>query len=104
MARECHDGVIGLAGASDWKILGNYVHDNGNMKQDHGIYLQGFGENRNVEVGWNVVENQTGGRGIQVYGHAGGDVVSSVDIHDNEISNVDRDGILLGWTDADVLQ
>ena len=27
----------------------------------------------------------------------------SVDIHDNEISNVDRDGILLGWTDADVL-
>jgi hypothetical protein len=103
-ARECHDGVIGLAGASDYKVLGNHVHDNGNMKQDHGIYLQGFGTNSNIEVAWNVIENQTGGRGIQLYGHEDGDVISNIDIHDNEISDIDRDGILLGFTDADSLE
>lgn len=102
-SRECQDGVIGMANASGIKILGNVVHDNGSMKQDHGIYVQGFGANRDVEIAWNSVENQTGGRAIQVYGHEAGDVVERLSIHDNVLGEIDRDGILIGWTDADVL-
>lgn len=102
-AHECQDGVIGLANSSGCKILGNVIHDNGAMKQDHAIYVQGFGANRDVEIAWNSVENQRGGRAIQVYGHENGDVVERLSIHDNVLGEIDRDGILIGWTDADAL-
>ena len=102
--RECQDGVIGMANASGLKILGNVIHDNGSTKLDHGIYVQGFGTNRDIEIAWNRVDNQISGRAIQIYGHMPGDVVERIAIHDNELTHVDRDGILVGWTDADSLQ
>jgi hypothetical protein len=87
----------------DWKILGNHIHDNGNTKLEHGIYLGGYGTNSDFEIAWNRISEQTGGRGIPLYGHEASDYIQHISIHDNEISEIDRDGIVLGDTDADIL-
>lgn len=101
----CADGAISVTTtATDWKIYGNDLHDNGDTKFEHGIYLGGFGTNSDFEIAWNRIRNHVGGRSIQIYGHAGGDRIENVSIHDNEIFDVDRDGILLGHTDADTLE
>jgi hypothetical protein len=87
----------------DWKLLGNYIHANGNTKLEHGIYLGGYGTNAGFEIAWNRISEQTGGRAIQLYGHQASDYIQHISIHDNEISEIDRDGIVLGNTDADIL-
>jgi hypothetical protein len=103
----CMSGTIEFLdwgnGVDGWKLLGNYIHDNGNTKLEHGIYLGGYGHNRDIEIAWNVITRQAGGRGIQLFGHEASDYIERVSIHDNEISEIDRDGIVLGNTDADVL-
>jgi hypothetical protein len=99
----CQNGVIEAQGTSDWKILGNYLHDNGNTKLEHGVYLGGYGSQSGWEIAWNRIQNQSGGRAIQLYGHTTDDHIAGVSIHDNEILDIDRDGIVLGATDADVL-
>lgn len=99
----CEDGVFTGSASTDWKVLGNWLHDNGNTKLKHGIYLGGYGTMTNWELAWNRIENQHGGRGIQVYGHMPGDRIENLRIHDNTIEEIDRDGIILGNTDADVL-
>jgi hypothetical protein len=103
----CQSGTIEVvdwgSGVDGWKILGNYIHDNGNTKLEHGIYLGGYGQNRDFEIAWNVITRQAGGRGIQLFGHQAADAIERISIHDNEISEIDRDGIVLGDTDADVL-
>jgi hypothetical protein len=99
----CMNGIVEAQGSSDWKILGNYIHDNGNTKLEHGVYLGGYGTQRNWEIAYNRIGAQKGGRAIQLYGHTAGDRIENVSIHDNDISGVDRDGIVLGATDADVL-
>ena len=101
----CDDAAISVTTtATDWKFLGNWIHGNGGNKLQHGIYLGGFGTNSDIEIAWNRIEDQRGGRGIQIYGHLGGDRVQDVAIHDNEIYDIDRDGLLLGQTDADTLE
>jgi hypothetical protein len=99
----CMNGVVEAQGSSDWKILGNYLHDNGNTKLEHGVYLGGYGTQRGWEIAHNRIGAQKGGRAIQLYGHTAGDRIDGVSIHDNDIYAVDRDGIVLGATDADVL-
>lgn len=105
--RECQDGVFTVAGgysaggtASDWKILGNTISNNGRYKQDHAIYIQGYGTNQDIEIAWNKITNEVGGRAIQIYGHTTGDRVERVQIHDNEIVDDYRDGILVGGSDG----
>lgn len=99
----CENGTVEAQGTSDWKILGNFIHDNGNTKLEHGVYLGGYGSQQNWEIAYNRIGNQTGGRAIQLYGHQPADRIEHVSIHDNEIFEIDRDGIVLGATDADVL-
>lgn len=99
----CSNGVVEAQGTSSWKIFGNFIHDNGNTKLEHGIYLGGYGTQTDWEIAWNRIENQSGGRAIQLFGHQPMDTISSISIHDNEITDIDRDGIVLGDTDADVL-
>lgn len=99
----CLNGVLEAQGSSGWRVLGNFLHDNGNTKLEHGIYLGGYGSQSDWEIGWNRIQNQAGGRAIQLYGHQPGDAISDVWIHDNEIVDIDRDGVVLGATDADVL-
>ena len=96
---HCDDGTISTGDSSHIEIIGNYIHDNGGIKLKHAIYLPGFGENRDIEIAYNRIEQQHGGRAIQLYGHQSDDVIRQIKIHDNEISEIDRDAILLGNTD-----
>lgn len=96
----CQDGAFKGTGSRGWRVLGNHIHDNGNTKFEHGIFLAGFGALIDWEIAFNVIEEQRGGRGIQVFGTLAGDSVSDLDIHDNTVRGIDRDGILVGDSDA----
>jgi len=104
-----HDGVfsegvvIGIAGNSaHLKIFGNLLRDNGGAGDlaGHGFYVQGFGTNQDVDFGWNQIRDQRGRRAIQVFGHADGDRMDNIRIHDNLISGSVRENILLGGSDG----
>jgi len=82
-----------------WKMLGNVLYDNGASKLNHGIYLGGVGTNSDFEIAWNRISQQAGGRAIQIYGHKANDRIERISIHDNEISEIDADAILLGYSD-----
>lgn len=96
----CMSGAITTAGSKGWKIMGNRIHDNGNTKLEHGIYLGGYGTISDFEIAWNAIFQHAGGRGIQLSGHQPGDRIENISIHDNIIWEVDRDGIHLGDMDA----
>lgn len=100
---ECADGTIAIGGGSDIHVLGNDIHDNGGPKLKSCVYLSGFGDSHDIEVAYNRLHEQGGGRAIQMYGHLDDDTIRNVWIHSNEISEVDRDAILVGATDANVL-
>ena len=96
-------GTIGVNGdSSQIKILGNFLRNNGtpDVKFHHGIYIGGFGLNQDIEVGWNQVQHQNGGRGIQLFGHMDGDFMDDIRIHDNLISGSELNNIVLGGTDG----
>jgi hypothetical protein len=96
-------GVIGIAGNSaHLKIFGNFLRDNGGTGDlsGHGLYIQGFGTNQDIDFGWNQIQDQRGRRAIQLYGHADGDLMDNIRIHDNLISGSLRNNILLGGSDG----
>ena len=63
------------------------------------MYIQGFGVNQDLDVGWNEVRDQEG-RSIQVYGHLDGDFVDDLRIHDNVFTGSDLNNVLLGGSDG----
>jgi len=80
-----------------FKYLGNRIHDNGGSKLYHGIYFDdndGTGTD-DVELAWNTIFNQTGGRGIQIY-NSGSAGITNVNVHHNVIHDIALDGILFG--------
>ena len=96
-------GVIGVAGESaHLKIFGNFMRDNGGTVDlaGHGLYIQGFGTNQDIDFGWNQIQDQRGRRAIQLYGHLDGDRMEDIRIHDNLISGSMRDNIILGGSDG----
>lgn len=96
-------GTIGVNGnSSQIKILGNLLRNNGtpDVKFHHGVYIGGFGINQEIEVGWNQIQDQNGGRGIQLFGHLDGDFMDNIRIHDNLISGSELNNIVLGGTDG----
>ncbi|MBI2892993.1 MAG: hypothetical protein HYY06_05540 [Deltaproteobacteria bacterium] len=97
---ECADGTIAVGGGFDIRILGNDLHDNGGPKLKSCVYLSGFGDSHDIEVAYNRMSQHGGGRAIQMYGHLPEDSISNVQIHSNEISEIDRDAILVGNTDG----
>lgn len=98
-------GMVGKGGGSaamegrgrNIKYLGNRVHDNRGDKLYHGIYFDDNDLNGtdDIEIAWNIIWNQGGGRGIQIYnaGHAG---ISNVNVHHNVVHDIALDGILFG--------
>ncbi|HZF19495.1 MAG TPA: IPT/TIG domain-containing protein [Burkholderiales bacterium] len=77
------------------KVLGNRLHDNGGSKLYHAIY----GDCRaatvdDVEVAWNTISNQTGGRGIQFYCSDDTRVMTNLVAHHNVIHDIHLDGII----------
>jgi len=105
-----HDGIysnggsIGITGDSaHYRIYGNLIRNTGepgDKLNGSGFYLQGFGTNSDIDFGWNQIEDQRGARAIQVYGHADGDRVDDVRIHDNLLSGSELNNIVLGGSDG----
>ncbi|MHB8648104.1 MAG: LamG-like jellyroll fold domain-containing protein, partial [Thermomicrobiales bacterium] len=81
---------------TNFKILGNSVHDNGGSKLYHAMYFDARANpSGNVEIAYNTIYNETGGRGIQIYGDTG-TLINNISIHNNIIHDIHLDGILLG--------
>jgi hypothetical protein len=105
-----YDGLastaLGIAGNSaHCQIFGNLLRNNGpddNMEDGVGFYLQGFGTNQDIDFGWNQIQDQRGRRAIQLFGHADGDRMDNIRIHDNLIAGSPplRNNILLGGSDG----
>jgi hypothetical protein len=82
--------------ANNNKFFGNYIHDSGTPisggpdDQYHGMYLGD--QSRHYEVGWNLVSNIVGCRGIQVYSNYQNEF--DYQIHDNTIHDTTCDGIV----------
>ena len=96
-------GTIGINGnTSQIKILGNLLRNNGTpgVKLHHGLYIGGFGINQDIEVGWNQIQDQRGGRAIQLFGHVDGDRMENIRLHDNLVSGSELNNIVLGGTDG----
>src|SRR3989344_4867822 len=97
-------GVIGVTGnTSGLKIYGNYLRDNGGTDEglsSHGLYIQGFGTNQDIDFGWNQIKDQRGRRAIQLFGHVAGDKMDNIRLHDNLISGSVRNNIILGGSDG----
>ena len=95
-------GTLVLSACSDCKVLGNHIHDSGQPgnKLSHLIYYGGYGPAENVEIAWNLLHDQRGGRCIQVYGHTNEDSLRQLSIHDNVLYNCPYDCILVGGSDA----
>lgn len=100
-----HDdsGVIGVnTESSDLRILGNRLWSNGQVEEklQHGFYIGGYGTNRVIEFGWNEIQDQRGGRAVQLFGHLDADWIDDVRIHDNWIAGSELDNIVVGGTDG----
>src|SRR5271157_1222817 len=93
-------GVTG--NGRDEVVLGNHIHDiagigsRGETLLDHGIYID---SGSNWELAYNLIEDITGGNGIQLYnsGHVT-PTIDYVNIHHNWIHNVNKHGLNIGDT------
>jgi hypothetical protein len=99
-----YGGVIGIIGNSaHFKIFGNLLRNNGEAGEKlngHAFYIQGFGTNEDIDFGWNQIQDQRGGRAIQLYGHGDGDRMDNIRIHDNLISGSELNNIVIGGSDG----
>ncbi len=95
-------GTLIVKSCSNCKILGNHIYNSGTPgnKLAHLIYYGGYGVGNGLEIAWNLLHDELGGRCIQVYGHLDGDRLSGLSIHDNIVYNCPYDGILVGASDA----
>jgi hypothetical protein len=95
------DGISADGDGTDYKILGNDVHDNGNgIDKSYSVYWGGMGTQSALEIGWNDLHDNPRGKGIQIYGHFNGDSISNVRIHDNRVYNNTESGMVLGGSDG----
>lgn len=97
-------GSIEFSSCHDCKVLGNHIYNSGQEenKLAHLIYYGGYGAGSNVEIAWNLLHDELGGRCIQVYGHSDDDYLTGLSIHDNLLYNCPYDGIIIGASDASV--
>jgi len=98
---------VATALASGITILGNNVHDSGRANASalyQGVYLGT--DTNNAELGWNMISNVRGCRGVQVYSHPLGSASPDtgrnqfgIIIHDNIIHDTQCDGIVFYTVD-----
>jgi hypothetical protein len=94
---EDSGGSAAIAGSGKYfRIFGNNLHNNGGNKLYHGIYIDGrdITGPDDIEIAYNHVSDQTGGRGIQIYGDTG-TLINNVRIHHNLIHDIHLDGIII---------
>ncbi|MGH7955545.1 MAG: choice-of-anchor Q domain-containing protein [Opitutaceae bacterium] len=92
-------GTFGMQACTDCQVFGNHIYNSGQPgnKLSHLIYYAGHGgSGDNVEIAWNHLHDQLGGRGIQIFGHDNTDVLTNLSIHDNVVHDTPYDGILVG--------
>ena len=98
------DGVYVFHRASrHMRVLANYLHDYGapGSNTSQGIYHGSFvTSNTDIEIAYNRMVNQRGGRHIQLYGHLDGELTTDVRIHHNYLDTSPYYGVLLGRSDA----
>lgn len=96
--------VVGISGNSaHYKIYGNLLRNNGEPGEKMngtGLYIQGFGKNDDIDIGWNQIQDQHGSRAIQVFGHLDKDWIDNLSIHHNLISGSELNNITLGGSDG----
>jgi len=73
------------------KILGNYIHDIGGGKLNHGIYLDTGATD--IEIAFNQISNITGGNLIQTFDNLGTKNLQDIKIHHNWMENGNRFGL-----------
>ncbi len=105
-----HDSALDDSGAlsintdsSQIKVLGNLLSNNGTPGEKlrgHAFYIGGYGTNSDIEFGWNQIQNQEGGRSIQLYGHLANDRIEDIRIHDNLLSGAELNNVVLGGSDG----
>ena len=85
-------GINGNATNSFW--YGNHIHDiaGGASQENHGIYIDGDGS---YDIGFNDIENVTGGNGFQIYvdGGNGSDFADHVHFHHNLVRGTSKHGL-----------
>lgn len=95
--------AAGVTGNGQFEVVfGNHIHDvagvgsRGETLLDHGIYIDSGSD---WELAYNVIENITGGNGIQLYnsGHAT-PTIDRINIHHNWIHDVAKHGLNIGNT------
>jgi hypothetical protein len=94
--------AFGFVGTDNLKVFGLKIKDVGlaGEKLSHAIYYEGYGTSTSVEIAYNSIINERGGRGIQVYAHTATDRVDSLSIHDNYVDTTTLSGILVGEGDG----
>jgi hypothetical protein len=94
--------AFGLVGTDDLKVLGLTIANVGKPgeKLSHAIYYEGYGTSTRVEIAYNRITNERGGRGIQVYAHQAVDHIDQLLIHDNVVDTTTLSGILVGQGDG----
>lgn len=103
---EDSGGSAAIEGSGkQYRILGNHVHDNGGSKLYHALYFDGRDTTGpdDIEIAYNHIHHQTGGRGVQIYGDTG-TPIRNVRIHHNLIHDIALDGILFSRDTATGLQ
>jgi uncharacterized protein (TIGR03437 family) len=102
-------GCLATEQSSNWKFLGNTVHDTGAADataEYQGVYFST--DSNHIEIGWNTIYNVHGCRGIQIHssplGDGGADDPTGfnqydIQIHDNLIHDTQCDGIILATVD-----
>lgn len=93
---ENSGGSAAIAGSgSHIRLLGNYIHDNDGSKLYHSIYWDGRASSAStdIEVAYNGIHNQKGGRGIQLYSDTGR-LLTNCNVHHNWVESIHLDGIL----------
>lgn len=92
-------GLIEITG-DKLRILGNYIHEGGDTKLYHNIYINNQSREGNtatdIEIAFNHIHDNIGGRGVQIF-HSEplAAVFFDVKIHDNIIYDIQRHGITL---------
>ncbi|HLH37703.1 MAG TPA: IPT/TIG domain-containing protein [Bryobacteraceae bacterium] len=102
-------GCVETSQSSNWKFLGNRIHDAGKPNASalyHGVYFST--DSNHLDVGWNIIENVHGCRGLQIHssplqGGGASDPTGrnqfDLKIHDNIIHDTQCDGIVLATVD-----
>lgn len=94
---EDSGGAAAIDGSGkQYRIFGNQVHDNTGSKLYHALYFDSRDTTGvdDIEIAYNHIHHQGGGRGIQIYGDTG-TPITNVKIHHNHIHHIALNGILL---------